>query len=562
MRKLLSFIGLATLSLTGFGQVSAPIHTPQVNSDYYVGVVPGFYPSIQSAVTATCALSTTGSRIIIPAGSAPTDTVAAVTGGCTKVSLSDQRVLPANTYSWVSTSYVIQNTAGASFPATSGLVFNTSTSASRNAVIADITHLFTGSCITTSLLQFNGQCGSLPTSIANVTGGTNFSLLYQSAPSTTTFLSPPTLSGVYILTESPSAAPIWQTSIQLNIPVTTANNSWTAGQNFIGSVQFGAATGFTVSSFATSSANVQAADLYWTSSVWNGSSATSDSWVIAPSIGIGSNPSSILDFTHTGPGISLINMSDVTIQNSLRLGGSPPLTGISGTTPTLVSMSGSSPSGIACWDSSFNLATCGLGLTTGISSSGQVSIALGGITSTLSGFTQWSILGGAHPSMGLSVGSYGISITADTGILGHGPTTFPGYSGPYFSISTVTGVGTFIGVSSTNPSVATSGNNYSAPAISMSGAEWSGASSVVDTWAWTAPLGTGSGPTSTYTLTHTGSPGVASVSIPYAVSTLTLVPTASTAPSGSCSGVVNGTLELGLDGHAASCNSGTWTSRW
>jgi hypothetical protein len=39
-------------------------------------------------------------------------------------------------------------------------------------------------------------------------------------------------------------------------------------------------------------------------------------------------------------------------------------------------------------------------------------------------------------------------------------------------------------------------------------------------------------------------------------------PQLATTPTGSCSTVSNGTLALSSDGHAASCVSGTWTSRW
>jgi hypothetical protein len=46
------------------------------------------------------------------------------------------------------------------------------------------------------------------------------------------------------------------------------------------------------------------------------------------------------------------------------------------------------------------------------------------------------------------------------------------------------------------------------------------------------------------------------------VTTIQLVPGSITTPTGSCTGVTNGTLALGQDGHAASCVSGTWTSRW
>jgi hypothetical protein len=93
--------------------VQGAFSTPQINREYYVGQVPGFYPTVQSAVTATCAISSgpgsLGSRVVVSAGS-PADgasgyTIPAVTGGCTKVSIIDQRAQPATTCSWGGSSY-------------------------------------------------------------------------------------------------------------------------------------------------------------------------------------------------------------------------------------------------------------------------------------------------------------------------------------------------------------------------------------------------------------------------------------------------------------------------
>ena len=85
-----------------------PVITPQLNSNFYVGSVSGFYPSIQSAVTAACAQ--TGGTVVIPASAVPTDTIAAVTGGCTTVSLTDERggATPGR-YSWGGSGLILQS---------------------------------------------------------------------------------------------------------------------------------------------------------------------------------------------------------------------------------------------------------------------------------------------------------------------------------------------------------------------------------------------------------------------------------------------------------------------
>ena len=89
-----------------------PTLIPQINRDFFVGQVNGFYPTIQSAVTATCAISSgpgsLGSRVIVSAGS-PADgtsgyTISAVTG-CAKVPTIDQRAQPATTCSWGGSAY-------------------------------------------------------------------------------------------------------------------------------------------------------------------------------------------------------------------------------------------------------------------------------------------------------------------------------------------------------------------------------------------------------------------------------------------------------------------------
>lgn len=91
-----------------------------VNSSFYVGQVTGLFPSIQSAVTAACL--TSGARVVIPAGSVPTDTVAGVTGGCSTAVIVDQRSLPDVCYAWATGPYAATSCGGggggSSFPGT------------------------------------------------------------------------------------------------------------------------------------------------------------------------------------------------------------------------------------------------------------------------------------------------------------------------------------------------------------------------------------------------------------------------------------------------------------
>jgi hypothetical protein len=101
---------------------------PQLNTDFFVGSVNGFYPTIQDAVTKTCALSSgpaaNGARVIIPAGS-PLDgtsgyTISTVTGGCVKVAIEDRRAIPAGDYKWVTSAYVLQTSGGGTPPVVAG----------------------------------------------------------------------------------------------------------------------------------------------------------------------------------------------------------------------------------------------------------------------------------------------------------------------------------------------------------------------------------------------------------------------------------------------------------
>jgi len=85
-------------------QSSGPVNTPLLNKAwYFVGTSP-YATTIQSAVTAACA-SSPGGAIVIPAGVAPSDTIGAATGGCTKAWILDQRAVTEACYSWSGSAY-------------------------------------------------------------------------------------------------------------------------------------------------------------------------------------------------------------------------------------------------------------------------------------------------------------------------------------------------------------------------------------------------------------------------------------------------------------------------
>jgi hypothetical protein len=79
-----------------------PIGTRQINRNFYVGQ--GDLTTIQKAVDAAIVIGS--GSVIIPAGYTGADTIAAVTGGSTGVSISDQRTTSPQNYAWSGTNYM------------------------------------------------------------------------------------------------------------------------------------------------------------------------------------------------------------------------------------------------------------------------------------------------------------------------------------------------------------------------------------------------------------------------------------------------------------------------
>lgn len=98
-------------------QTYPPFNTSQINSDLFVGQIG--YSTIQAAVTAGCSKGT-GFRVVVPAGSTPSDTPAAATG-CSSVNIADQRTAISAVWTWNGTSYLQNNAYVPSVPGLQGV---------------------------------------------------------------------------------------------------------------------------------------------------------------------------------------------------------------------------------------------------------------------------------------------------------------------------------------------------------------------------------------------------------------------------------------------------------
>jgi hypothetical protein len=104
-------------------------------------------------------------------------------------------------------------------------------------------------------------------------------------------------------------------------------------------------------------------------------------------------------------------------------------------------------------------------------------------------------------------------------------------------------------VSIQQSTAATSGSNVSSPLQVLGGNYWTSSASAADIWTWRDVLGTGSNPTSTLTLTHSGSTGAATLSAKTVVSGLNSV-TFSTTPTFDAS--LGNTQKITLTGNVSS----------
>jgi hypothetical protein len=104
-----------------------------------------------------------------------------------------------------------------------------------------------------------------------------------------------------------------------------------------------------------------------------------------------------------------------------------------------------------------------------------------------------------------------------------------------------------------NPNTATSGTNYNSPSYALLGSYWAGTMGEPDNWSLTVVEGTGTNPTSTLTLSQSGSSGTASVSIPYLV-TVSSLATSSLTIGGTSIASIYVPQTTTVNGHALSGN--------
>ena len=188
MKKFLSTTLVLFLALFLASPIRAqqgPVKTAQVNSTFYVGAVNGFYPTIQSAVTAACA--NTHAKVVISAGVTPGDTIGAVTSGCSGVPIVDERNgIPAANYNWTGVAYAAVSST--SFPcdilAAAGTPCIAAHSVTRKMLSSYTGALFELQRISDSATL---EVGALPSGMVNIApiatfclGTTcNFSILYD-----------------------------------------------------------------------------------------------------------------------------------------------------------------------------------------------------------------------------------------------------------------------------------------------------------------------------------------------------------------------------------------------
>lgn len=86
-------------------------------------------------------------------------------------------------------------------------------------------------------------------------------------------------------------------------------------------------------------------------------------------------------------------------------------------------------------------------------------------------------------------------------------------------LSTFSGITVAGNENITQPTAATSGANQSSFTDCIQGQYWTGAATATDKWCWQDVLGTGSNPTTTETLSHSGSSGASALDLSAAVST-------------------------------------------
>lgn len=275
MRRMMMLVMLSWAALAA-AQSSGPINTPMLNKAYYfVGTSP-YTTTIQSAVTAACA-SAPGGGVYVPPGVSPTDSIAGVTGGCTKVWVMDQRNVPNACYTWNGSSYAMNSCAAGGANPGGG-----------NFAIQYDNNGGLGGANFTGFVFNNGSAG--PPTAATAANVNSFLPFVVTTNVTQT-----------ITAQKTFTAPIFTNGI---------TDQGTIHANNLSSFNFVTSEGFLntiANALATATENVPAGDIYQSSNYWNGTSSAVDRWDWNVTLTGTVNPTSTYTLTHLGtPGAASV----------------------------------------------------------------------------------------------------------------------------------------------------------------------------------------------------------------------------------------------------------------
>lgn len=268
-------------------------------------------------------------------------TVIAAVKGSTKLGLVDVTTIPYTVYAWNGSAYVVvtYGGGGASFPSTSGIVFNTTTAASRNATFGDLNTLL-GTGNLNALATNLWGTPALPNGVTATSGtvgendnklGTNAAIYaskLDSIPNTGLVLKGAGIAGKSVaatLNVDYLAPNYWAAltgcttpgnvySPQSNTCISPGSGALPSGTGIVGVISGvgGLAVagqdylgpnldnGLNAHGIATSSANQNSYTLFQTGDVWNGAAGAGIFYGQQVIVGAGANANSILNFNCAG----------------------------------------------------------------------------------------------------------------------------------------------------------------------------------------------------------------------------------------------------------------------
>ena len=284
---------------------------------------------------------------------------------------------------------------------------------------------------------------------------------------------------------------------------------------------------------ATISSNQPSPTFQLSGNYWNGSASVIDSWTMTDSLGAGVNPTSTLAFTHGGtPGAVTASFpAPVLISgaaNNLLISGS-----IAGSQTSISATGTDTNVGISLIPKGSGKTIITSALSVATSNAPAISLdftgaSLGfGVAANNAMVYFYPNVGGRRTigfsGQGTGSGlvlptSYALSFNSDAPGLADPPTASDVFVGRYapswISIQGQTAGQNPGNLALTHNSSASAGANWPGGVLRIQGSYWNGAAGAADLWQLVHSLSTpGTNPTSTFTLSHSGSPGTTLFSI-------------------------------------------------